>query len=157
MYHPPPRGRVIAKVWTIALTDLDLEELAEGVSYTNQTFSQDEFVARPFKNILDYQELTYPRRVSIDSPCLGHCAGYVVSTVAQPACFGSDKRTYMILADFIYCGNGYEAPETAGTCGSVTWTDDFDVVGQIRFQSLTSRQFYCPAFSHPKEVLSLRR
>ena len=155
--HPGRMGTCIAEVSKVfGETDIALAELRVPQSrYSRSTFSTSDVTVSPFRNLLSLQGqgLRVGDLVNIDTAVNGRCEGNLIKIEARriPDDEHSDMVEYAI-GSFTYFGNGADVLFD-GSCGAAVWNDDYDVIGQFRFQESTPAGLcYCPSYSTLKDL-----
>lgn len=143
--QPDPRNQIGFIHRVIDDDDIALAKLLPGIKYSAETFSEpNEPAARPFRELRDPKEKKHGDTVFLNSPVNGLCEGAHVTT-AWMRIKEENKELYLNKAIFSYFGNDSEE-FFDGCCGAVFWDDNFDVLGQFRFQDTETKFVYGPTF-----------
>ncbi|KAI9056240.1 hypothetical protein LZ554_001168 [Drepanopeziza brunnea f. sp. 'monogermtubi'] len=128
-------------------TDIALMQLEAGINYSRETFlepSPDYPPVKPFHNMRNWAEGTMKSRIKahgpvfMNTPFNGQCEGVHTATEWNLAwdCdseFNAQEIHQVTINFFSYWGNGDEQ-FLDGSCGGVIWNENFDVLGQFKFQ-----------------------
>jgi hypothetical protein len=135
-------------------TDIALAELVPGIKYSRVTFSGPQPglpEARPFRNFRDPRTLKYGDPVFMNTPVNGPCEGVHFTTDWLFGFEASDdapqeSKVHCEISHFSYWGNGSDI-FFEGCCGGVIWDENFDVLGQFRFQERDGlKRAFAPTF-----------
>jgi hypothetical protein len=134
-------------------TDIALAQLKPGIRYSGETFSDPEpgqLQAQPFRSLTNPKSIRPGDTVFMNTPVNGQCEGVHVAT--EWARFEAsdeapeERETHCEIALFSYWGNGSDI-FFEGCCGGVIWDENFDVLGQFRFQQKDGQKLaYSPSF-----------
>jgi hypothetical protein len=122
-------------------TDIALAQLKPGIRYSGETFSDPEPgqpQAQPFRSLKNPDTLGPGETVFMNTPVNGQCEGVHLVTEWALGFEASDEapqesKMHCEITLFSYWGNGSEI-FFEGCCGGVIWDENFDVLGQFRFQ-----------------------
>jgi hypothetical protein len=135
-------------------TDIALAELMPGIRYSRETFSEPEPgqpQAQPFRSLKNPETMNPGEAVFMNTPVNGQCEGVHIITDWTLGFEASDevpeeRKKHCEIAQFSYWGNGSDI-FLEGCCGGVIWDENFDVLGQFRFQVKDGRKLsYSPTF-----------
>ena len=136
-------------------TDIALAQLKPGIRYSGETFSDlgpNQPLAQPFRSFKDPETLIPGRtEVFMNTPVNGQCEGVHLATQWTLGFEASDeapqeRKTFCDVSLFSYWGNGSNI-FFEGCCGGVIWDENFDVLGQFRFQEKEGlKRAYSPSF-----------
>jgi hypothetical protein len=135
-------------------TDIALAQLRPGIRYSRETFSDPEPgqpQAQPFRSLKSPEALRPGDTVFMNTPVNGQCEGVHVKTewvlgfeASEEA--PQERKVRCQIAHFSYWGNGSDV-FFEGCCGGVIWDENFDVLGQFRFQEKDGQKLaYSPSF-----------
>jgi len=122
-------------------TDIALARLRPGIGYHRETFTDNgvgQPRAQPFRFLKDPSSLRWGDTVFMNTPVNGLCEGIHLVT-SWSIGFGAtdvtpqESPTHVETSTFSYWGNGADI-FVDGCCGGVIWDQNFDVIGQFRFQ-----------------------
>jgi hypothetical protein len=134
-------------------TDIALAQLKPGIRYSGETFSDPEPgqpQAQPFRGLKTPETLGPGDTVFMNTPVNGQCEGIHVATEWALGFEASDEapqesKAYCEIALFSYWGNGSDIFFEG--CGGVIWDENFDVLGQFRFQEKEGQKLaHAPSF-----------
>lgn len=147
VYHPTAGaeriGCFVKQFWD---SDIGLLELNPSLRYDRETFSTTEYLAKPFRKLVNSFSLRIGDTIHLNTPVNGHIEGTIlkIDVLRLPQDEPADSTEY-IVGHCAYFGNGSETLFD-GCCGGAIWTDEFDVVGQFRFMMTDEPVAYCPSF-----------
>jgi hypothetical protein len=134
-------------------TDIALAQLKPGISYSRETFSEPgQPQTQPFRSLKNPKNLRWGDAVFMNTPVNGPCEGMHLVTDWALGFEASDeapqeRKTYCEISSFSYWGNGSDI-FFEGCCGGVIWDENFDVLGQFRFQEKDGqKRAFCPTFN----------
>lgn len=137
VYHPSLQGRLVRKIKrTFESTDISLFGTEAGINYLNETFSEIDSKAEPFRNIRDPKSLRFGDIVSMNTPFNGLCEGVYMASFVGPLPTDEPGLPHQYFrSDISYFGQTTDRL-VDGCCGAPIFTQDFEVVGQFRFVEL---------------------
>jgi hypothetical protein len=100
--------------------------------------SQTNPPARPFRKLENPADLRKGDTVFLNTPVNGLCEGTLVTTAWTPV-EGENGFEHLDSSEFTYFGNGSSETFFDACCGAVLWDDNFNALGQLRYQN-TERQ-----------------
>ncbi|RDL34702.1 Uncharacterized protein BP5553_07830 [Venustampulla echinocandica] len=151
---PDPRYQIATIERKFGDTDIALAELEPDIRYSAETFTDpqpDQPQAQPFRSLKNPADLKVFDMVYMNTPVNGLCQGQHIATDWALGFEATDeapqeRKTYCDISQFSYWGNGSDI-FFEGCCGGVIWNDDFDVLGQFRFQEKDGARFaFSPSF-----------
>ncbi|MCJ1397128.1 hypothetical protein MMC11_000320 [Xylographa trunciseda] len=161
-YHPSTTaqhrqevGKVVKVFWD---TDISLLEPKLGLIYDRETFSTSEYAVKPFRNLKQtfagpgYPGVRVGDAIHMNTPFNGHCEGSALKLTLRriPADENSNEVRYL-TGTFLYFGNGGDTLFD-GCCGAPIWNNDFEVLGQFRFQNKSDDLCYASTFDSMKHL-----
>lgn len=149
VYHPNTKGHAVGQISKVmGMSDISLADMAD-VKYSRETFSDPQAPVRPFGRLLATHETTVGEFIYLDTPFNGRCEGTLMKVeVRQIPSDEPSEDTQYIVGDFVYFGNGADIL-FEGSCGGVIWNENFDVLGQFRWQLKEgNRMCYCPSYQN---------
>ena len=147
VFHPTSGaeriGCFVKQFWD---SDIGLLELNPGLRYDRETFSTTEYLAKPFRKLVNSFTLRIGDTIHLNTPVNGHIEGVIlkIDVLRLPQDEPADPTEY-IVGHCTYFGNGSDTLFD-GCGGGAIWTDEFDVVGQFRFLMKDEPVAYCPSF-----------
>jgi hypothetical protein len=136
-------------------TDIALAQLKPGIRYSGETFSDPEPgqpQAQPFRGLKPPETLRPGDTVFMNTPVKWTMWGYTCSNRMGALSFEAsdeapqESKAHCEIALFSYWGNGSDI-FFEGCCGGVIWDENFDVLGQFRFQEKEGQKLaYAPSF-----------
>ena len=151
---PDPKYEIATVVRKFGDTDIALAELKPDIHYSRETF-WDPAPGQPsvqgFRAFHNTEELKYGDSVFMNTPFNGQCEGVYIETEWVMGIPPEDGGIFCEISHFSYWGNG-SSVFFDGCCGGIMWNDNFEVIGQFRFQEKTGLQrAVCPSFQILKD------
>lgn len=130
VYHPNRQGQAIGQVIrSIGTTDISLIRLNPGLSYANETFSEPDYEARPFKGFGNVQSMRTGDFVYFNSPFNGLCVGNFLATDFSLLPSDEPGISYRwFRSEIAHFGQNLDQVLDS-SCGATVWNDDFEVLG----------------------------
>ncbi|MCJ1385699.1 hypothetical protein MMC17_008822 [Xylographa soralifera] len=161
-YHPSTTAQNRQEVGKVVKVFRDfaisLLEPKLGLTHARETFSTGEYAVKPFLNLKQtFASPGYPGArvgdaIHMNTPFNGHCEGSVLKIeLARILANENSNEVRYLSGMFLYFGNGGDRLFD-GCCGAPIWNDDFEVLGQFRFQNNNDDLCYATTYDYIKEM-----